>query len=63
MEQALVYFSIASAYNQFSNPLPCVREVLFIAGSNGLGYMVVQETKWYISTLSGEWFQKLRSCI
>ena len=58
-----VYCLIASAYNEFSNhPSGGVR-VHFIVGSNGPGYMVVQETKWYISTLSGEWLQRLCSYI
>ena len=63
MEQALVYFSIASTYNVFSNPLSGGVRVHFIVGSNGLRYMVVQETKWYISTMSGEWLQRLWSYI
>ena len=63
MDQALVYFSIASAYNEFSNPLSGGVRVHFIVGSNGLRYMVVQETKWYICTMSGEWLQKLWSYI
>ena len=52
-----VYCLIASAYNEFSNPLLCGSGVHFIVGSNGPGYMVVQGTRWYTSTLTGEWFQ------
>ena len=59
----MVYFSIAFAHNEFSNPLSGGVTVHFIVGSNGPGYMVVQEAKWYISTLSGLWFQRLWSCI
>ena len=55
--------SQALATVNFPNPLPCGRGVLLIVGSDGLGYMVVQETKWYISTMSGEWLQRLWSYI
>ena len=53
MEQILVYSSIASPYNEFSNPLSGDLRVPFIVGSNGLRYIVVHGTKWYISTLAG----------
>ena len=63
MEQILVYFSIASPYNEFSNPFSGGLRVHFIVGSNGLRYIVVQETIGYISTMSGEWLQRLWSYI
>ena len=59
----MVYFSIASAYNEFSKPLSGGLRVPFIVGSNGLRYIVVQGTKWYICTVSGEWLQRLWSYI
>ena len=63
MENSVFHSHSSLCYNQISNPLSGGVRVHFIVGSNGLRYMVVKEAKWYISTMSGEWLQRLWSYI
>ena len=61
MENSVFHSHLSLCYSKISNPLSGGLRVHFIVGSNGLRYIVVQETMGYISTMSGEWLQRLWS--
>ena len=63
MENSVFHSHSSLCYSKISNPLSGGLRVHFIVGSNGLRYIVVQGTKWYIRTVSGEWLQRLWSYI
>ena len=63
MENSVFHSHSSLCYSKISNPLSGGVPVHFIVGSNGLRYIVVQETMGYISTMSGEWLQRLWSYI
>ena len=63
MENSVFHSHLSLCYSKISNPLSGGLRVHFIVGSNGLRYIVVQGTKWYIRTVSGEWLQRLWSYI
>ena len=58
MENSVFHSHSSLCYRKISNPFSGGLRVHFIVGSNGLRYIVVQGTKWYIRTVSGEWLQR-----
>ena len=57
MENSVFHSHSSLCYSKISNPLSGGLRVHFIVGSNGLRYIVVQGTKWYIVLCQGSGFR------